>query len=102
MFGWLVLTLRNYRIGTTHKNHVPSPTHPPKKENIEETKIIIIITSSHFPVGFLKKKKKKRLCSSVSLIQRYSNFIVSASPPYFPSSFNLGKTDLDFLAFIHA
>jgi hypothetical protein len=62
MFGWLVLTLRNYRIGTTHKNHVPSPTHPPKKENIEETKIIIIIiiTSSHSPVGFLKKKKKKK------------------------------------------
>jgi hypothetical protein len=91
MFGWLV-------------NHVPSPTHPPKKENIQETKIIIlIITSSHSPVVFLKKKKKKKkLCSSVSLIQRYSNFIVSASPPYFPSSFNLGKTDLDFLAFIHA
>ena len=100
MFGWLVLTLRKYRIGTTHKNHVPSPTHPPKKENIEETKIII--TSSHSPVGFLEEKKKKALCSSVSLIQRYSNFIVSASPPYFRSSFNLGKTDLDFLAFIHA
>ena len=22
----------------THKNHVPSPTHPPKNENIEEKK----------------------------------------------------------------
>ena len=60
MFGWLVLMLRNYRIGTTHKNHVPSPTHPPKKENIEETKIIII-TSSHSLVGFLKKKKSYAL-----------------------------------------
>jgi hypothetical protein len=82
----------------THKNHVPSPTHPPKNENIEEKKKKT--TFSHSPVGSLEKTKKKKKTMlfnySYTKIFKVHSFSPSSLLPFF---FQFGQNWFGFLGF---